>query len=245
MKCISVVALLAALSPLCAFVADSPSAKAQAESHAFTWSGFYAGVHAGADEQLTQPGFPGQTYEYEGSSTSDPNELISSANSGAFMGGVQAGYDHQFSRFVVGVQASSDWTSNTGSGNYYIYEPTEIVTAKTNWAGLFTGRVGYAVRPRSLAYLKSGVALRANQYTDADATYSFSTSGSATGVGWVAGGGLEQAIKRHWSVFGEVDYSGFGTKNVTLSSSSDGGSEWFDSFQSSACQVLGGVNYRF
>ena len=245
MKRIFVMALLAALSPICAFAGDTQPAKDQAHAHAFTWSGFYAGIHAGADEQLTQPVFPAQTYEFEGSSTSDPDELISSANSGAFLGGVQAGYDHQFSRIVVGIAVSSDWTSNTGAGNYYIYEPTEIVTAKTNWAALFTGRVGYAVRPRSLAYIKSGAALRANQYTDGDATYPFSTSGSATGVGWVAGGGFEQAIKPHWTVFGEADYAGFGTKNVTLSSTSDGGSSWYDSFQSSAFQVIGGVNFRF
>jgi len=244
-KSISLVALLAALVPLCAFAADSPSTKAPSDTHRFSWSGFYAGVHAGADEQRTQPSFQGQTYTFQGSSSTDPNELISSANSGAFMGGVQAGYDRQISRVVVGFQVFSDWTSNTGSGNYYIYEPTEIVTRKTNWAGLLTGRVGYAVRPRTLAYLKSGVALRANQYTDNDPAYPFSTSGSATGAGWVAGGGLEQAIKPHWSVFGEFNYSGFGTKNVTVSSASTGGSKWFDTFQSSAYQVLGGVNYRF
>lgn len=245
MRHTAVIALLAALSPICAFAADSPSAKTQADAHGFTWSGFYAGVHAGADEQLTQPSFVGQTYVFQGASSTDPNEVISSANSGAFTGGVQAGYDRQFSRLVLGFQAFSDWTSNTGSGNYYNYEPTEVVTAKTNWAGLFSGRLGYALRPRSLVYFKSGVALRANQYTDADPTYPFSTSGSATSVGWVAGGGFEQAVKRHWSLFGEFDDSNFGTKNVTVSSSSAGGSKWFDTFQSSAYQVFGGINYRF
>ena len=245
MKGISVLALLAAFSPLCAFAVDSQPAKAAKDAHKFTWSGFYAGAHAGADEQMTQPSFPAQTYVFQGTTSTLAAQLISSANSGAFTGGVQGGYDHQISRFVIGFGVSSDWTSNAGSGSYYVYEPTEIVTAKTNWAGQIAGRAGYAVRPRLLAYLKGGVALRANQYTDNDPSYPFSTSGKATGAGWLAGGGLEQAIKPHWSVFGEVNYSGFGTKNVTLSSSDAGGSKWYDSFQSSAYQAVGGINYRF
>lgn len=96
----------------------------------FSWTGFYAGVHAGASwqDQRVQRGviegsvFPAfdfdaglaeEAAEGDGSALEliFPEEFGVSNALGA-MGGVQAGYNHQFGNFVLGVEADISYLGN-------------------------------------------------------------------------------------------------------------------------------------
>lgn len=77
-------------------MAARPYTKAPAmqPSPIYNWTGFYIGGHVGGafggNNNILAPGFTG-----------------TNSNDGVFMGGVQVGYDHQFSpNWVLGIEAN-------------------------------------------------------------------------------------------------------------------------------------------
>lgn len=92
----------------------------------FTWSGFYVGVHGGANRQDQDI----QRGEFSGSVFPNPNlypdfnpdlgsqigEIFpsgfGSSNETGFMGGAQGGYNQQFGMFVLGVEADISYLAN-------------------------------------------------------------------------------------------------------------------------------------
>src|SRR4029077_17228165 len=78
-----------------------------------------------------------------------------------------------------------------------------------------TARLGYAVSPAVLAYVKGGVAW-ANASASAAALPLLAETASFTRTGYTVGGGLEWKFAPGWSVFGEYNYFDFGTKSSNL-----------------------------
>ena len=109
----------------------APSAYAPVAS-AFDWTGFYAGVHAGASfhDQRVERGviegsvFPEFDHPVDLSEVFDllfPPEL-GSADGVGFMGGVQAGYNQQFGSFVLGIEADISRLGNEAAEYSATYE---------------------------------------------------------------------------------------------------------------------------
>ena len=128
-----------------------------------------------------------------------------------------------------------------------------------DWLVTVAGRAGYLFGPRTLTYLKGGVAFGRETWSvscnlgplngqlapvqtclnPAGALLN-NSSASDTRVGGMIGYGVEFALTQHWSAKGELDWIDFGSKNLTAS---DG--TVFQAKQWSVSQVKVGVNYHF
>ena len=111
---------------------------------AYTWSGCYAGIHAGGE--WTSQSFRNSTTlaDYGGNKAS-----------GGAAGG-QLGCDYQMGVLVLGVQGMIDAT-NARSDNS-LPASTNVITTKVDWLTTFTGRIGVTATPAALLYAKGGAA---------------------------------------------------------------------------------------
>jgi outer membrane immunogenic protein len=215
-----------------------------------SWTGCYVGGNIGGGWQRT------------GATDVDP------ANAGAFsdagrdtgngvVGGGQVGCDYQFaSNWVVGVQGMFDGSGVKGSHSApfaYAGDNTEFFSARTDWFGTLTARIGYAVMPQALLYLKGGVAWVHTNYSDDDSSGTvfvpYAGQVSSTRTGWTIGGGGEYLLSRNWSLFAEYNYIGLGSKTLAYTYSCGAGCGFDDPYFFSEKQnlqtVIVGLNYRF
>ena len=221
-------------------------------SPGFDWTGFYVGGHIGygwgdnygAVSFASAGGFNGQT-----SSDGDAQGTI---------GGVHLGYNHQFDRWVIGVEGSVDGTTLNKSLLLLYPDPASIDpfgsiatgTVKSEIQGSIRARAGVSVFDRLLIYGTGGVAFGSFysdlQLTGSDLVGLFAASGTASAVktGWTAGGGLEWAINNHWSLRGEYRHSDFGSLAISPGLSSIGAAFAADRHLAQD-QVQVGFSYRF
>ena len=192
----------------------------------YNWTGFYIGGHLG------------------GAFSSDNNfSGLSTGNNanGRFLGGVQAGYDYQFSpNFVLGVEGQYSWLSgNVGA----VFPGGLAYTNNQRGLGSITGRVGYTWGP-GLLYVKGGYAYSDNSEsvtsTVTGAPIAFATNGDHSN-GWTAGVGVEYMFAPNWSAKAEYQYYNFGNATFT----SPAGLVSTGSFTTDDHTVTAGVNYRF
>ena len=154
----------------------------------YNWTGFYAGVHAGA---AIGQGKVGSV----------------KLNGTGFLGGVHAGYNSQFDGgFVVGLETDIDYSSVKKSKTVDGIRGT----LKNEWQGSTRARFGYAF-DNILPYVTGGVA-----YGNVKTTLTGIGSKTDTRVGWTAGAGVEYAIDQNWIVRGEARYVDLGDKSVTI-----------------------------
>jgi outer membrane immunogenic protein len=139
----------------------------------------------------------------------------------------------------------SDFAGSNIKGSNIVL-PAEVFTTKVQWFGTLTARVGYAVQPQTLVYVKGGAAWLRNDYTDNCPTCPFFGNGSATRSGWTIGGGAEYKFDPNWSVFLEYDYVGLGNHLTTLTYTGAGFCcAYTYNFNHNFQAVLVGINYRF
>ncbi len=145
------------------------------------------------------------------------------ANSG-FLGGLQAGWNYQVQRLVLGTEVDFSWTRLNGTNSAALLSKnpnvsdTETDGNTTNWIGSATTRLGIA-RDTLLLYGKAGAAWANNSYSlnHAGVYYGlspplgFAATTNDTRVGWTVGTGLEWAFARNWTAKIEYDYMDFGT----------------------------------
>src|SRR5262249_34148086 len=135
---LSGVALSVLASPVLA--ADfAPSFKAPIP--AYNWTGVYIGGHAGG--------------AFGGEDASNPaigTPVTYSTNPSGFLGGVQVGYNYQFSpSFLVGVEADMSWSAASGNYNFMTTLADGVTTASgifnsnQNWYSTAAGRLGYVI----------------------------------------------------------------------------------------------------
>ena len=229
-------------------------AKAPA-SAPWTWTGFYAGIHAGAGLGFAEVGNPYGTSIY--------GEKIRTP---AFMLGGQVGYNWQAagSPWVFGVEGELSWLDSNGTVT--CFAPSGEMTssncgARPQYTGAVTGRIGYALGPaqRTLVYGKGGAAFLHNRI-DATTNFAFDLYGPATTEtsptqwGWTLGAGVEQALSPAWSLKLEYDYRHFADATLatpaTLSTTPDGATMTpiaasSASVRQSMHTVKLGLNYHF
>jgi len=200
-------------APMDAATAADMPLKASLAAPPPSWTGCYIGMNVGYGWQYNRPFDP-----------TSPTLSVGSDISSGVVGGGQLGCDYQLSsRWVVGVQGMFDGASVTGSHGVpvaYAGDTGETMSFQTNWLATVTGRIGYAVQPQTLLYVKGGAAWARIDYTDIDLTgivfTPFAGQASATPIGWTVGGGLEYAVTRNGSLFIEYDYADFGSRTVNL-----------------------------
>ena len=187
-------------------------------SPAINWTGFYLGGSFGAlygDAEIDFVPVGGNV---------DPRFA------GALAGG-QIGYNHQFGKWVLGVEGNLNWTNANGSrpcpnGFFFSCE------VEMNYYGEGVVKAGYALFDRSWYYVKGGVA-----FAEAQAGTRCNTGGVAvigavaalaqcnpppvvgrdtqTHVGWTVGFGSEFALTNNWFVRGETSYFDLGRDRYT------------------------------
>lgn len=166
-----------------------------------------------------------------------------SIHTSGVLGGLQVGYNWQMgSAWLIGAEADIDWSGVKGSAStggalgQFMFPPfVNTVEEKVEWLGTVRARLGYLPTPNLLAFVTGGFAYgeveQSGSYTTADATLGtlvrlgygydcsanvpcFSGSASDTAFGGAAGGGLEYAIAKNWTIRGEYLYVSLAGKSV-------------------------------
>lgn len=198
----------------------------------FTWTGFYAGVHAGGawqDTRAQRPGFeagglvlsPGATVGAFAPAT------LGSKNRSTFMGGGHLGYNQQFGAFVLGGELDLSWmggrqrSSFAGTLDTTLTGPVATtVTTRSglDWLGTARLRAGVGF-DRVLVYATGGLA-----FGNPDNRLTFTVPALATTwtgrddtvrAGWTVGGGVEFAWTDNLTVRAEYLYYDLGRQTVT------------------------------
>lgn len=166
------------------------------------WMGFYAGVHAGFGLLDTQ--------------TSDN---LGSENVRTPLGGVHAGYNHQFGNFVLGAEA--DFTLLDIDGD----DDAPAADIISNWHASVRARVGYAF-DRVMFYGTGGFSMASVELTsNVDGS-----SQSETHNGYVLGAGVEFMVSDNWVLGGEYLRHEFDEKTYVLNTTFQGEGN-FDAFR--------------
>jgi outer membrane immunogenic protein len=206
----------AAILPLSAAVpakaADLPpraSYKApQAVEAFYNWTGFYIGANVGWASGTTSISDPdndwfGATFDRRKSS---------------FIGGGQVGYNAQFGRAVIGMEADHSWLNLGKDTNYSLNNPGHdvLISSKWNWLATVRGRFGMA-NDNVLLYVTAGAAIAKPtlSWTEFDDPPDSWAEFGNVRVGWTAGGGVEYGISPNWTVKLEGLYVDLGTVEST------------------------------
>jgi outer membrane immunogenic protein len=194
-----------------------------APAPAWSWSGVYIGGHIGGgwgDQDVTDQGLIGFILGVP---------AVQNVKTRGFLGGLQAGWNYQIGRLVVGNEVEFSWSNVRGSSTFaplsfigIIPIPASSITRdiKTNWIGTATARTGLTVwGDRGLLYGKAGVAWARNTYTDSAillGATAYTSSQSDTRTGWTVGTGFEWSFMDNWSAKIEYDYLDFGRRTIGL-----------------------------
>ena len=212
----------------------------------YNWTGFYIGGHIGGGWANQ-----GSVELAPGTGAFPTGTVFTGKDLSGFLGGVQGGYNWQFSNIVLGIEGEYTWADVSGSASTVSTVPaflgfTANTTAKLQDIALVTGRVGYAAN-NWLFYFKGGGAWGQGKSfsinNNANGTLFDTTSSSTDRSGWVVGVGAEWGFAPNWSAKIEYNYIDFGSSNVTLNSSLN--TQSFVSSSETVNIVKAGVNYRF
>jgi outer membrane autotransporter protein len=196
------------------------------------WTGFHVGGQVGfafSGEDVAS-GFFGTPVRF-------------STNPSGVIGGLEAGYDYQFSpNWLVGAEAEISWSLASGNFNFTTTTPagavaSGIFNSNQNWYDTFTGRVGYVIDDWVL-YAKGGAAWMNADYSLAVSGPFASGSINATRSGYAVGLGAEWMFGPGWSTKLEYDYLGFGTSSYTLGGAGT-------TVNTHVQQIKAGLNYHF
>ena len=176
----------------------------------YAWTGLYGGVNAGyswgrVPYSKTESGVPVT------SGTLNPDSAI---------GGAQFGYNFQAGSIVFGVEGDIAWRN--GSDSAIFAAPGGITTTtrdRQNWVGTLRPRVGVAA-DNWLFYGTGGLAYGSvkHDFTETQPAVVGATrtaADSATQAGWTAGGGIEYAGGKSWSLGLEYLYQDLGKSTLT------------------------------
>lgn len=162
---------------------------------AWSWTGFYLGIHGGY-------GWGDGGIGGAGSFDID----------GGFVGG-QLGYNWQMANnWVVGIEVDSAWADIGASGTATAAGVVVTADNTIDYIGSLRGRLGYAGwGNQSLWYVTGGLGWMHNEYSLTVAVPPFvaATSSSNSHLGWTLGGGVEWAFAPTWTLKAEYLYYDF------------------------------------
>lgn len=249
MRCLSVSAVALLLS------AASP---AFAQDMLAPWTGFYAGVNAGAGFADATVATTGQAAINSSTVADGARPPFTKMDPNGFIGGGQFGYNWQSGGLVYGIEADlqdadirlrrnvvTTGSAFPGTRNNLFYQELEYL-------GTVRARLGYAwgstmlYGTGGLAY--GGVTNAVNFSGPLPAgTQQFTGLHNSTSYGYSAGGGIEQAFGARWSIKTEYLYYDLGSNVVSASvipGSGGVGTGYNARFDNRGHLVRLGLNYR-
>jgi outer membrane immunogenic protein len=209
-----------------------------------SWTGFYVGANGGGGWSHSDFGYiandPSSALLFAaGTGGRPPSDTLKSSG---WLGGLQLGYNWQFSRqWLVGLEADFDFSDVRGSAT----GPAQIVAARPVTAtlddqlkdfGTVRARLGYLPTNNLLVYATGGAAYAK---IDRHGDYTMTSGGGIGSVtppvtfvcfagrscfnggtdswvaGWTAGAGLEYAFAAHWTVKAEYLHASLESKSIT------------------------------
>ncbi len=219
-----------------ALAADIPSPQPAPLQALPGWTGFYAGLNAGAAF-----GDSRTTFSIAGFQPPSFDTPLRGA-----IGGAEAGYNWQTGPLLLGLEADFDVSGLRGSRTApcppLCGASAASYTQKLPWFGTLRPRIGYSVG-NWLLYATGGYALA---QLDTNATAAFGSffaadNRSETRNGWTLGGGVEVAFAPHWTAKIEYLYVDLGSNTTTfLAAPPISNKSRLDSNV-----IRTGVNYRF
>lgn len=244
-----------------------------AASPGYDWSGFYAGLTAGAtwSKSHETTSLPcnealGRGYLCAAGSPGEAPALRAALNGSysntAFTGGAEGGYNWQSGAAVYGAEldlqkfrGASKSTTLFATGAGFAAGTPMNLNSSTNADWLFTarGRLGYAFNSL-LVYGTGGLAVTtlSTNFTYSDANTppgQGNWSHSETKVGWVAGGGAEWKLSQAWSAKIEYLYVKLGSATAAGAITNPAAFGYANAVSTSAdltAQIARvGVNYKF
>ncbi len=232
-------ALIALVSPAISADTRAPIYKAPPPvAPVWSWTGCYVGGHAGglrASKQEWTVRTPGGAFF---------GQSLGGHGADSWVGGVQAGCDHQFAGgFVTGIQGDYAWTNAEGSHDS-AREFGVAYHSKVNSLATVTGRIGYAW-DRLLGYVKGGGAWERDDYWATTIVLGTAYTARATQPGWTIGVGGEYAFTTFLSGFVEYNYYDFGTREIGFTPQISGLRPAFVDIKESKSVVRAGLNLRF
>jgi outer membrane immunogenic protein len=207
---------------------------ARAEDGAFDWSGLYLGAEIGTAYSSTD--FAATDTDFAGGYQED-----------AMIGGVFAGYDWQFGRFVYGLAADIDFVQSAdlafGDEDALTGGKGEAYTYDVDWVSTARARLGYAPTDRLLVYGTGGMAaghFEATSYSRPLISDPASTAAySGVKLGSVFGAGLDFALPNDMSL--KIEYLHYDVDSSTFIGDGVPGT----SFNPKIDAVKFGLAYRF
>jgi opacity protein-like surface antigen len=222
------------------------AARAQSDT---PWAGVYAGPNAGAGRNSTCNNWTpnGATIGPAIASALDNRNCPSG---GAFVGGVQFGYNVQYRKLILGLGADYDAWSATNHNRSLKYSGEVFPPGTYNFSGnlspksfgVIGPRIGYAGL-QWLPYVRVGAIITTGSpystlsYTPTGATkpaVSFTGGKNFTTTGWVAGGGAEYGFNGPWSLTVEYLRANLG-KGSDFTATCNG--------SASACAAFSGISF--
>jgi len=211
----------------CFFSPQAMAAEPPTTDRAYSWTGFYAGVHSGfhgsnkARHSATDGGGAGLGEALSEGAFVQPARLESGITGGAVFG-----YNYQSGAMVVGFEA--DLTSlDSNESNRLDYPggmlaPMSSETKRSlDYLGTLRARIGYLPSERILLFVSGGLAYGKSTTSIAwecslcGPPADISASDTAD-FGYAVGAGVEAAIGGNWTIRGEYLYYDLGTTKTTL-----------------------------
>ena len=208
----------------------------------WNWTGLYLGGHLGAGLSRNQLSEGACTPNFFGLCRTLCSSIdLGSDNGLGILGGVQVGYNWQFSNspVVIGIEGTYSFADLKGDhqNSVSLIIPTnfddadvgqERFASQTRGIATIVGRLGIASGPqdRTLWYVKGGAAW-ANTKLSANGSHNLSLlsdlypiitsfDGASKRWGWTVGTGVEFGLFDNWSAKIEYDYLDFGTKDIAF-----------------------------
>ena len=229
MRCVITIFAAALLGSFSSAAAQAPPA----------WTGFYLGANIGTgwgsvDVRDTNGGVTPGPFSY---------------NNTAWIGGLQAGYNHQLGPFVAGVEIDGGYMGLDGDGRIPSSTPPNYQRIWVD-GGLYamaTGRLGFAIMQNTLIYGKGGFAWFDGEAGQKTTKPGYQTSMADGFRGAVFGGGVEYMMASHLSFKVEYLHMDLGSVTGYQLSISDPpiGFKYFNTHDFAIDTVRGGLNYKF
>jgi len=228
-----------------AFAADMPTKAPPPPPAGYSWTGFYLGLNGGYGvgrnasntTNFTNP--PPGTLQFV-----DSFKLVPEG----WSGGIQAGYNWQIDRWVLGAELDFQGANQKDSA-CIVCSPVGggfLVEQKMPWYGTVRARLGWAAGP-VLSYVTAGWAFARINNDLTIFVPTFPTTGTSTHEtksGWTIGTGVEAALAGNWTAKVEYLYMDLGTTSVPFTTSGTGGSRTALESEIRNRIVRVGLNYR-
>ena len=218
-----------------ALIASSPALAAPPIP--YNWTGFYVGANLGGVRVHNTSQEIGPNYWFD-----NPPAPVYGANATGVIGGIQAGYNWQFQNFVFGVEGDLDLTSADATTSHVpAFNTAMAQTANLKGLATFRGRAGYAF-DNALIYATGGFATgRVHDRVIEPGAANIVFDSSSWRAGWIAGGGLEYAVAKNWTIKAEALYADFGTAEGPMAADNT----YRFRFKDTATIGRAGFNFRF